>query len=94
MTITVWVQTCFTYFKSNYQLQIIFTEILFSALDADFTKATDNRLKYVYRSPPKILERSYVTYMVLRYRIMLVVFTIVVTDAKGSNIIGPNHVAS
>lgn len=31
----------------------IFTGILFFALDADFTKATDNRLKYVYRSPPK-----------------------------------------
>ena len=55
MTIDLLVETCFTYVKSNYQLQlkIIFTEVLFSALDAEFTKATDNWLKYVYHGPPK-----------------------------------------
>ena len=55
MTIDLLVETCFTYVKSNYQLQlkIIFTEVLFSALDAEFAKATDNWLKYVYHGPPK-----------------------------------------
>ena len=55
MTITVWVETCFTYVKSNYQMQlkINFIEVLFSALDAEFTKATDNWLKYDYHGPPK-----------------------------------------
>ena len=50
MTIAVWVQTCFTCFKPNAN---IFTKILFFTLDGDFTKATGNRLKYVYRGPPK-----------------------------------------
>ena len=35
------------------QLKINFIEVLFSALDAEFTKATDNWLKYVYHGPPK-----------------------------------------
>ena len=39
---------------------------------------------------PKTLERSYIIYMVLRYRIMIVVFTIVVTNPNGRDIIGPN----
>ena len=41
---------------------------------------------------PKTLERSYIIYMVPRYRIRIVVF-IMVTNPKGRVLIGPNHTA-
>ena len=63
---------------------------MFFALDADFTKATDNQLKYVYRGPPKDTGKKLYYIQVIRYGLMIVVFTILVTNLMERGIIGPN----